>query len=136
MKTDVSYGYGISGEDLGKITPERMSAFARKHVNDCKGISDEILEEWLEEVEDDTTTATGPYALIAHVISEETGILFSYEHTEYGEAVMFYKAFPWEYREAEKNLTPEKMQEIFQPYLEELGIADVQLDNVEVEMYG
>lgn len=142
MQTSVSYGFGIDGYDLAKIPDENLANFAKKHLpstywkKDIQTMStDDILEE-IETFEDKTSTTEGPYAIISSTITEETGIEFAYENTEYGKAIMFYAGLPWDFKDTEKDFTPEKLQTIVQPYLNELDIPNVMLDNVSVEHFG
>ena len=46
---------------------------------------------------------------------------------------MYYAGYPGQIHGEEKNITPEKLQTLFQPYLKELGISDTKLDYVQVE---
>lgn len=141
MSTSISYGYGLSKEDLYRIPDDNLAAFAKKYVNkdfwedDIETMSDDDILAALECYEDTTSSEESPYCVISNTLTEKTGIEFAYECTEYGEALMYYATYPWYMKDTEKDLTPNKLQEIVQPYLNELGIPDAKLDYASVERY-
>lgn len=139
MQTSISYGYGIDEYNLAKISNKNLANFAKKHLPSTyweKNIqtmsTDDILEE-IETFEDKTSATEGSYAVISSVITEETGIEFAYEETEYGKAIMMYQGLPWHFDQKTKDLTEDKLKEILQPYLTELGLKSEDLYEVSVE---
>lgn len=141
MSSSISYGYGLSKDDIHRIPEANLIAFAKKHMDedfweeDIETMSDDEIFDAIERCQDKTSNEESPYTVISNTLTRKTGIEFAYECTEYGEAIMYYATYPWQITETEKELTPIKLQELVQPYLDELGISDAQLNYVSVERY-
>ena len=77
----------------------------------------------------------GIEAIIANIISNETGLRLQYEHTEdYTQTnciLLPYRA-PWEYDEVEAKLNANALINMLMPYFEELGIKPT-LTEIHVE---
>ena len=78
-------------------------------------------------------------ALVADVMSEETGITFTFcpadGDTGSEDTIMLEKCMPWQFTEKEKNLTRGGLIKICKPYMEELGLEG-EAEFVSVEYYG
>lgn len=144
---DIIYGFGFY---TANITPGAYAAFVLKHKD--AWVKDEYDEECYEHIaamekmrkEEDVdkfyasihtsfdavlweqscknSDCTGYLAVISNIMSEETGIRFSFESGEFHEAIMFIERFPWAYTENERNLTNEKLKQIVSQYAKELDV--------------
>lgn len=78
-------------------------------------------------------------AVIANIMSRETGIEFAYcqpdENCDTPASVVFDEKYPWLLNETKKELTEEKLSNICKKYMDELGITD-DPDYLELEYYG
>lgn len=143
METIIVYGYGLSTDELSNIENAKMAAFIRKHFPDMEfdginvnDIDDEELIEYAEEIESITTCNCGVYAAIANAMTKETEIQFDYHgfNEDGNGGIVFGQSMPWHFNEKEKNLTKEKLDEIFKIYTDELGLDDSPCE-IEIEYY-
>lgn len=94
-------------------------------VNDSKDLR--FLFENIKEKFYDWTSINTPnqglYGVIADVMSKETGIRWEYyvADEDSDDAIILPRCFPWLYNEAEKTMTEEKLKEICNKYIAELG---------------
>lgn len=140
MQTNINYGFGIDTYDINAIPDANLAAFARKHLKDWEddplNMSDAEVLEYIENISDERSNITSANAVVSNAITKETGIEVGYEEFEDQKAIMYYAGYPWQIHGEERDITPEKLQELFQPYLNELGIPDIKLDYVQVEYVG
>ena len=137
-KTYIISGYGLNFECLNSISDEDMAKFIRKHINlhDYQTkLSDKDLLEDFRFYEDCISSEEGLFGVISSAISRETGVRIEYHSYCGQEAVFLCKCLPWMYNESESKLTPDGIEELFKPYLEELGIPDAELEDIEIEYY-
>ena len=133
MSSSFVYGYGFNSDcDRGKLI-----GFIKKHRKAfCKSDREKELYEALDncDLEDlfeyyscDVTGTEGVGAVIANIMSRETGIMFEYClpdcDCDTPASVVFEAIYPWLLNETEKNLTIEKLSNIFEKYMNELGIT-------------
>lgn len=145
------YGYGLNAKQLETINQETLALFIKKHSSkfnkvweDCEGKP--LEEASLEKIIDffyDYESDTGAYSqmamieLIADVMTKETGIQFGFFSFEEDMVLLFTEAMPWCLNEKEKALSGvDDLQEIFNPYLRELGIENEKINNVELVWWG
>jgi len=156
MQTSITYGYGV---DINVICVE-LKAFLRfyeKHLPedykkmlekaesegfDIENLNEENEEfsDWLDgyvEAEDeyDISGCGSFYSVIAYIMRKETGVFIDEVRSEYDWAIMHPETHPWYMNETEKNLTEEKLCEIFKKYFAELDV-DVVPNYVRVESFG
>ena len=148
MRSSFIYGYGFNSDcDEGKLIDfikEHKEAFCKSDrekelYNDMlKHTESEYdLEEFFEDYGCDNTGIKGMGAVIANIMSRETGIRFAYCQPDYNTlaAVVFEESYPWMVNETEKELTEEKLSNICKKYMDELGITD-NPDYLNLEYYG
>ena len=134
MSSSFVYGYGFHS-DCDEI---RLINFIKNHQKTfCESDREKELYEALDEyeLEDlfedyscDATGTEGVGAVIANIMSRETGIMFEYcqpdDDCDTPASVIFEATYPWLLNETEKNLSIEKLSNIFTKYMNELGITD------------
>lgn len=151
MSYGAVYGYGLNTKQLEAINQETLALFIKKHSSKFNKVWEDyedkpLKEASLEEIIDffyDYESDTGAYSqmamieLVADVMTKETGIQFDFSSFEGDMVLLFTEAMPWYLNEKEKKLTGiDKLQEIFNPYLCELGIENEKIDAVELEWWG
>lgn len=153
MRTDCVYGYGFDPS----CSDHTLNAFIISHKDTLlaagkKGGQDKEIVAYVKEngpdanikedffdYECDEGGLCGAYAVIANVISAETGIRMSYDRDEDGtgdELIHLTRSMPWGFNEKEKALTEESLQAMLEPYLRELGKLPQQCDYTRVEYFG
>lgn len=156
MQTSITYGYGVNIDAIcvelkaflrfyEKHLPEdykKMLETAESEGFDVENLNEENEEftDWLDEYvktegEYDISGCGSYYSVIAYVMRKETNIFIDEIRSEYDWAIMHPETHPWYMNETEKNLTEEKLCEIFKKYFAELGV-DVDPDYVQVESFG
>ncbi len=137
------YGYGfifIYNEEL-LINKDKLIAFIKKHkstfcksetetelYNDMQGLNEYDLKDLFENYCCDNTGIVGIGAVISNIMTRETGINFGCYPEDLGcdtpAAIVFLQLFPWQFNEKEKNLTKERLYNICEKYMDELGLED------------
>lgn len=150
MSSSFIYGYGFNSDcDEGRLIDfikEHKEAFC-KSDREKELYSDMLnyteseydLEDFFEDYSCDNTGMEGIGAVIANIMSRETGIRFAYCQPD-GDcdtlaSVVFEEKYPWMVNETEKELTEEKLSNICKKYMDELGITD-NPDYLNLEYYG
>lgn len=147
MSYGATYGYGLDKKQLKSINQETLALFLEKRSSklkeawgDCedKPLEEASLEDivvFFKDYESDTG-ACGEMAmieLVADVMTEETGVRFAFVSFEGDMVLLFTERMPWHLNEKEKALNSvEALQEVFQPYLCELGLPEEKIHAVEV----
>lgn len=148
MSSSFIYGYGFNSD----CDKERLINFIETHkeafcktdrekelYNDMLNHTENALEDFFENYSCDNTGMGGIGAVIANIMSRETGIRFAYcqpdEVCDTLASVVFEKCYPWQLNECEKELTEEKLSNICKKYMDELGITD-NPDYLSLEYYG
>lgn len=150
MRSSFIYGYGFNSDcDEGKLIDfikEHKETFCKSDrekelYNDMlKHTENEYdLEDFFEDYSCDNTGMEGIGAVIANIMSRETGIRFAYCQPD-GDcdtlaSIVFDEKYPWLFNETEKELTEEKLSNICKKYMDELGITDSP-DYLNLEYYG
>ena len=150
MRSSFIYGYGFNSDcDEGKLIDfikEHKEAFCKSDrekelYNDMlKHTESEYdLEEFFEDYSCDNTGMEGMGAVIANIMSRETGIRFAYCQPD-GDcgtlaSIVFDEKYPWFFNETEKELTEEKLSNICKKYMNGLGRTD-NPDYLNLEYYG
>lgn len=150
MRSSFIYGFGFNSDcNEGKLID-----FIKNHKETfCESDKEkELYEEILDYTENeydlkdlfedyscDNTGTEGVGAVIANIMSRETGIEFVYCQSDANcdtpASVVFDEKYPWLLNETEKELTEEKLSNICKKYMDELGITD-DPDYLELEYYG
>ena len=126
----MSYGFNSNcdEEKLIDFIKEHKEAFCKsdrekKLYNDMLNYteSEYNLEDFFEDYSCDNTGMTGLGAVIANIMSRETGIRFAYCQPE---SIVIDEKYPWLFNETEKELTEEKLSNICKKYMDELGVVD------------
>ena len=148
MITFTTSGYGFYTQD---ITVENLYKFLKNHPSDDWRIKDilesvdgiieeegtEDLDEILDMYDDflddgvDTSSISG---IIGIIIMEETGLTFAFaDRDDYDdEALLYEPLYPWQLNDKEKELlnegklTRKYIEEVLNPYAEELGVDSCQ----------
>lgn len=150
MRSSFIYGYGFNCD----CEDEKLIDFVKVHKETfCRSVEEtKLYKEMLKYTENeydledffdgypcDTCGQEGVGAVIANIMSRETGVGFIYCQPD-GDcdtfaSVVFETRYPWLLNEAEKNLTKEKLENICKQYMDELGIEDTP-DYLDLEYYG
>lgn len=149
MQSDFIYGYGFPCDcqcrRLFEFIENHKGSFLRNdeekelydriiHMDDFSEI-DEVFENY----SCDNTGTEGVGAVIANIMSRETGIRFAYcpnhDECDTKASIVFAEGYPWQLNENEKELTEEKLSDIYKEYMDELGITD-EPDYLSLEYYG
>lgn len=150
MRSSFIYGYGFNCD----CDDEKLIDFIKVHKETfCQSeYETKLYEEMLEYTENeydledffdsyscDQCGSEGNGAVIANIMSRETGIRFIYCQPD-GDcgtyaSVVFEQGYPWQLNKVEKNLTEEKLSDICRQYIEELGITEMP-DYLELEYFG
>ena len=150
----VSYtvnGFGFSVVDL---TVQKTVEFIKKHKESfCNSEENKELFSEIENLNDkeeledifssyccERSAREGYAAAVSNIIYAETGIEVQYEPGQgdcVGEAcIILSEAMPWYYTDKEKELTRDKLIDILSPYVDELGLSDVPIEQQSVEYFG
>ena len=150
MRSSFVYGFGFNCD----CDEEKLIDFIKNHkeafckTDGEKEMYEEMLdytekeydlEDFFENYECDSNGLEGIGAVIANIMSRETGIRFDYCMPD-GDcntlaSVVFETGYPWQLNETEKNLTEEKLKEICKTYMDEIGLID-EPDYLELEYFG
>ena len=149
-----TYGYGIE-TNPAVIPKEKLIAFIKNHkqtiedkdprlsfvlnvtIAECESTDNISNEEFAEEIQ--ACTDSGCYAeIIALVMSEETGIEFCSTgiSDEGEEAVIFPRAYIWEYSDKEKQLNKDDIDNLFAEYTKELFKEETKPDFIDYVFSG
>lgn len=150
MRSSLIYGYGFNSD----CDEEKLIDFIKEHKETfCKSdreneLYDDMLsyaeseydlEDFFEDYSCDNTGMEGIGAVIANVMSRETGIRFSYCQPDGNcdtlASVVFEERYPWHLNASEKKLTEEKLSNVCRKYMNELGITNSP-DYLSLEYYG
>lgn len=144
------YGYGFASDcDEGKLIDfikAHKDTFCRSNEEKemykemLDHTSDEYdLEDFFSSYSDDQSGNEGCGAVISNVMSRETGLRFEYcksdSECNTPASVVLSCGYPWQYNEAERNLSQARLDEICKVYMDELGIFG-EPDGLELEYFG
>lgn len=148
--TWITYGYGVRIDDI-KTTPKRVLELAklkpklyenlREYFKDYN--MDDITMEDFDNLEDHPVFMDSPFTynidgvagIIEEVINEELPVVFAdnYDGEQY---ILYCPNYPWNMGEFQKNLTEEKVKDIFNKYVKILTDEPVKVDYYDVENGG
>lgn len=150
MRSSFIYGYGFNCD----CDEDKLIDFIKVHKETfCKSELEAILydrllrytekendlEDFFENYDCETSGMQGNGAVIANIMSRETGIRFMYCQSDTGcdtlASIVFEEGYPWQLNEIEKNLTVEDLANICKKYMNELGITE-EPDCLSLEYYG
>lgn len=150
MKSTFIYGYGFycdcDNEKLIDFVKKHKKTFCKSegetklYENLLKFVGNEYdMEDFFARYSCDTNSMEGNGAVIANIMSRETGIRFLYclpdDACDTAASIVFEVSYPWQLNEVEKYLTEEKLSNICKQYIEELGIKEIP-NYLELEYYG
>jgi len=150
MRSSFVYGFGFGSD----CSDTKLIEFIKAHKSTfCKSESEvEMyeamlqhtsaeydLENFFEEYSCDLTGTQGAGAVIANVMTRETGIRFVYcqpdGDCDTDASVVFEENYPWNLNEREQSLSMEELMYICKTYMQELGIEG-EPDFLNLEYYG
>lgn len=152
MNSSFIYGYGFpcdcKDENLVKFILAHKKTFCQseseivlhqKLVEATKENSNMDLEDFFTNYECDMNGLTGLGAIIANIMSRETGIHFLYSPSDDScstpNAVVFEVSYPWQLNDIERALTEEQLTVSCKTYMQELGIQ-AEPDYLALEHFG
>ena len=149
MSRSFIYGYGFNSD----CDEEKLIEFIKTHKDTfCKSDKEKKLykdmlsyaekkydlEDFFAYYSCDNMDTEGIGAVIANIMSRETGIRFTYCPSGdccLHDSIVFKEKYPWQINESEKELTEEKLLNICKKYMNELGITNSP-DYLSLEYYG
>ena len=148
MSSSFVYGYGFHSDcDVRKLRDfiiNHKKTFCQsdreKELYEVLGYTKNKydLEYFFEYYSCDATGIEGVGAVIANIMSRETGIRFIYctpDDCGTLASVLFTEGYPWQLNSVERNLTVDKLESICKKYSSELGIP-TDPDFLALEYYG
>lgn len=150
MYTGHCYGCGLEDEQLRKIPKENLVAFLRNHfdelkehiecdLRDCnfdKLTSDEILKRF-SSYYSNYNHSGGIIGAIRDIMQEKMKITLHYADCEEGQAIYMPQMMPLDMNENDLKIRSEEdLQTLFQPFLDELGISDETVGDIDIEWWG
>lgn len=151
MSYGAMYGYGLNTEQLEAIDQETLALFIKNHFSEFnktweesedKPLKEAAIEEIIDffeyyESENGYCGRVAMLEIIADVMTKETGIRFEFFSFEEEMVLVLPETMPWILNEKEKTLSgPDELQEIFKPYLCELGIGNEKIDFTHIVWWG
>lgn len=148
MYTGHCYGYGLDNEQLRMIPKENLVAFLLKNfdelkehmecdLRDCdfdKLTPDEILERFSSYNGDYGSDIIGA---MRDIMQEKMKITLHYADYEDGQAIYMPQMMPWDMNENDLKIhSAEDLQTLFQPFLDELGISEETVGDIDIEWWG
>ena len=145
-KTWTTYGFGFCVDDID-TTPKKLLELAalrpkvledvREYLNDYfdgkEYYDDELAMEDFDELEGEYCERGVAYVLYQVIDDIVVEYVDDYNGTPY---ILYLPSYPWNMKENEYNLTPEKIEEIFDKYINILTDKPVIIDYHSVENGG
>ena len=139
-------GFGFCVDDI-ETTPERVLKLAALNEDTLSGLRNYLSGIYEEGYKDDELTMEdfddfegnygdmGLSAILREVIENEIPVVFAddFDGVDY---ILYCPSYPWHLREEERNLTVEKVSNIFQKYLEMLIDEPIAITYYSVENGG
>lgn len=153
MYTGHSYGYGLDNEQLRMIPKKNLVAFLRNHFDELKEresfqqgtdlkadldelTSDEVLERF-SSYYSNYNHSGGIIGAIRDIMQEKMKITLHYADCEDGQGIYMPQMMPWDMNENDLKIrSAEDLQTLFQPFLDELGISDETVGDIDIEWWG
>lgn len=151
MYTGHCYGYGLDDEQLRMIPKKNLVAFLRNHFDelkeresfqqgtDLKADLDELTDnEVLERFSSYYSSySSGIIGAIRDIMQAKMKISLYYADCEDGQAIYMPQMMPWDMNENDLKIhSEEDLQTLFQPFLDELGISDEAVGDIDIEWWG
>lgn len=151
MYTGHSYGYGLDNEQLRMIPKKNLVAFLRNHFDelkeresfqqgtDLKADLDELTDnEVLERFSSYYSSySSGIIGAIRDIMQAKMKISLHYADGEDGQGIYMPQMMPWDMNENDLKIrSAEDLQTLFQPFLDELGISDETVGDIDIEWWG
>lgn len=150
MYTGHCYGCGLDDKQLRMIPKENLVAFLLKNfdelkermecdLRDChfdKLTSDEILKRF-SSYYSNYNYSGGIIGAIRDIMQAKMKITLHYADCEDGQAIYMPQMMPWDMNENDLKIrSVEDLQTLFQPFLDELGISDETVGDIDIEWWG
>lgn len=151
MYTGHCYGYGLDEEQLCMIPKENLVAFLRNHCDELKEREsfhqESNLKADLDEMTDDEVLkhfssyfgfySSGIIGAMRDIMQAKMKITLHYADCEDGQAIYMPQMMPWDMNENDLKIrSAEDLQTLFQPFLDELGISDETVGDINIEWWG
>lgn len=151
MYTGHCYGYGLDNEQLRMIPKKNLVAFLRNHFDelkeresfqqgtDLKADLDELTDnEVLERFSSYYSSySSGIIGAIRDIMQAKMKISLHYADGEDGQGIYMPQMMPWGMNENDLKIrSAEDLQTLFQPFLDELGISDETVGDIDIEWWG
>lgn len=151
MYTGHSYGYGLDNEQLRMIPKKNLVAFLRNHFDelkeresfqqgtDLKADLDELTDnEVLERFSSYYSSySSGIIGAIRDIMQAKMKISLHYADGEDGQGIYMPQMMPWGMNENDLKIrSTEDLQTLFQPFLDEFGISDETVGDIDIEWWG
>jgi len=150
MRSSFVYGFGFNCDcDEGKLIDfiknhkrafcktEREKELYEEMLDYTK--SDYDLEDFFEDYTCENNGSCGIGAIIANVMSRETGVRFEYcmpdDDCDTLASIVFESGYPWQLNDIERNLSEKTLTDICKKYMSEIGLID-EPDYLELEYFG
>ena len=149
MCSSFVYGYGFH---IDKCDEKVLIDFIKTHENTfCRSDEEKYLFDGLDKTGSsldklfenyscDSTGVAGVGAVIANIMSRETGICFIYcqsdDSCDTPASIVFETSYPWLLNKIEKELTEDELQNICRKYMNELELTNEQPCHLALEYYG
>lgn len=151
MYTGHSYGYGLDNEQLRMIPKKNLVAFLRNHfdeLKECESFQQGTdLKADLDELTDNevlerfssyySSYSSGIIGAIRDIMQAKMKISLHYADGEDGQGIYMPQMMPWGMNENDLKIrSTEDLQTLFQPFLDELGISDETVGDIDIEWWG
>ena len=150
MRSSFVYGYGFNCD----CDEDKLIDFIKNHKKSfCqtekeKELYKEMLdyteteydlEDFFEDYKCDSNGLEGIGAVIANIMSRETGIRFEYcmpdDDCDTFASVVFETGYPWQLNDIERNISEKALKDTCKKYMDEIGLID-EPDYLELEYFG
>lgn len=151
MYTGHCYGYGLDDEQLRMIPKVNLVAFLRNHFDELKERESfqqgTDLKADLDELTDNevverfssyySSYSSGIIGAIRDIMQAKMKISLHYADGEDGQGIYMPQMMPWDMNENDLKIrSAEDLQTLFQPFLDELGISDETVGDIDIEWWG
>ena len=150
MRSSFVYGFGFNCDcDEGKLIDfikNHKETFTKSEGE--KKLYDELLdyteneydlEDFFKDYECENNGSYGLGAIIANIMSRETGIRFDYcmpdDSCDTLASVVFGSGYPWQLNDIERNISEKALKDTCKKYMDEIGLID-EPDYLELEYFG
>lgn len=150
MYTGHCYGCGLEDEQLRMIPKENLVAFLCNHFDELKEresfqqgtdlkadlnelTDNEVLERFSSYY---SSYSSGIIGAIRDIMQAKMKISLHYADGEDGQGIYMPQMMPWDMNENDLKIrSTEDLQTLFQPFLDELGISDETVGDIDIEWW-